>query len=882
MSAPASPEIIPGEVDRLLERDGALATLQASVERVQRHDRGEIVTVSGEAGVGKTSLLSAFSAAAPPATMLFGACDGLRAPRPLGPFLDIAARAGGPLAEAGRRLASREELFTTFLEELRTPRQPIVLVVEDCHWADDATLDLLTFLGRRIAGTRAVIVLTYRDDEVGGRHPLRVTLGDLASAIGERIRLSPLSVAAVEALATGQDVDPRALHAVTGGNPFFVTETLAAGAGTIPDSVRDAVLARLARLSPKARRAVEAVAVVPGGADMGLVAAITEGPARGLDEAAERGMLVSSGGRIALRHDLARVAVLDAIAPSRRRGLHRLALAALTESAGADPATLAFHAVEAGDVDAILTYAPMAAEQAAAAGSHRAAATHLDQLRPHLHRLPLAEQARLLARLGEECALTNRLEDAVDAFDAAARAWRDLGDHRAEARTLVKRSGPLTSLGRSGEAAASNRAALETLEPLGPSGELAEALAAVASDHMLARNLTEAIDWSYRAEQMAAQVGDAPAVCYARIQGGVAELMAGVDGGLERINAGIDIARELGLDHRVELGLSQIGSGGGEVRLYGVAVPALEECVRVGRERELRTSELYALSWLARCGLEQGRWDDATAHATEVLASPRTVGIARMTALVVLGRLRARRGDPEAWDVLDEALSLARRTNHLQRLWPVAAARAEAAWLARRVDAELDLVEEVFTLASRLAYPWAVGELGLWRWRGGRDPASESVTPFHLHARGQFTDAARAWDALGCPYEAADALSDSADADDLRRALAVFSSLDAKPSADRVTGRLRDMGHRVGRGPTRATQANPAGLTDREVDVLCLLAEGCSNKLVATRLGITEKTAGHHVSRILTKLGVANRAEAAVHAERMGLTAAASRGGGRV
>jgi hypothetical protein len=178
--------------------------------------------------------------------VLIGACDPLSTPQPLGPLADIADSAGAQL----QRLlvtapAQRHELFRALLGWLTHSLEPVVLVFEDLHWADEATLDLLRFLGRRIGATCTLLVGSYRSDEVGRRHPLRVTIGDLATtAMVHRLRLPPLSAAAVAALAHETALDPAELHRQTAGNPFFVTEVIAAGGRGIPLSVRDAVLAR--------------------------------------------------------------------------------------------------------------------------------------------------------------------------------------------------------------------------------------------------------------------------------------------------------------------------------------------------------------------------------------------------------------------------------------------------------------------------------------------------------------------------------------------------------------------------------------------------------------------------------------------------------------
>ena len=252
---------------------------------------------------------------------------------------------------------------------------PSVVVLEDVHWADEATLDVIRLAGRRVGDVPALLVLSYRDDGLDRSHPLRIVLGDLpGSDRVTRLELAGLSPRAVAELAGPAGVDAGELHRWTAGNPFFVTEVLAAGTGLVPHSVRDAVLARAARLGGAAREVLDAAAVVPGPAELWLLDALAPAAAAALDECLGSGMVVLAGGRVEFRHEIARQVVEESLPPGRRAGLHRAALAALAGQAAPDLARLAHHAEAAGDADAVLRFAPAAAERAAAAGARREAA----------------------------------------------------------------------------------------------------------------------------------------------------------------------------------------------------------------------------------------------------------------------------------------------------------------------------------------------------------------------------------------------------------------------------------------------------------------------------------------------------------------------------
>src|SRR5512132_1339422 len=315
----------------LLERAAGFDALCASLESVRRSGTGRVVLVGGEAGVGKTALLRWFcNERGGSAPILWGGCDPLFAPRPLGPLLSVAEEAGGALEEVVTRGAMPHELAAALVRQL-SAHPGTVFVLEDVHWADEATLDVLKLLVRRVAAVPVLVVASFRDDELDPGHPLRRVLGELAtSATVRRLKLDRLSPAAVARLAEPCGVDPNELYRKTAGNPFFVVEVLAAGVDEIPETVRDAVLARVARLSAAARSLLEAVALVPPQAELWLLDALAEDVGC-LQECLASGMLAADPSGVAFRHELARLAVEDSVAPNRRVGLHRAALAALSD-----------------------------------------------------------------------------------------------------------------------------------------------------------------------------------------------------------------------------------------------------------------------------------------------------------------------------------------------------------------------------------------------------------------------------------------------------------------------------------------------------------------------------------------------------------------------
>jgi predicted ATPase len=428
-----------GASDASLERAAELSVLVDCLEAVERSARGQVLLVGGEAGVGKTALARRFcDERRQSARILWGACDPLFTPSPLGPFRVVAEEVGGELEEVIARGAMPHAVVTPLAREL-SARAPTVFVLEDVHWADEATLDVLRLLARRVEALPALVVVTYRDDALDRAHPLRILLGELATsrAVG-RVKLVRLSPAAVAQLAEPYGIAADELYRKTGGNPFFVVEALASGAEGIPDTVRDAVLARAARLSSAAVTLLEAVAVVPPQAELWLLEALAGAAADALDECLASGMLVVGSGGVAFRHELARLAVEESVPPHRKVSLHRRALAALADPPGDVPdlARLAHHAEAAGDAEAVLRFAPAAAARAASLGAYREAAAQYARALRFGGRLPPGRRAELLEGRSYACYLADQNDAAIEAIQDALACRRQLGQRLEEGDAL--------------------------------------------------------------------------------------------------------------------------------------------------------------------------------------------------------------------------------------------------------------------------------------------------------------------------------------------------------------------------------------------------------------------------------------------------------------
>ena len=859
----------------LLERSGSLELLSGLIAEISSGGAGRLIWVGGESGVGKTALLRSFCAHQQrPVRVLWGGCEPMRAPRPFGPLFDVAVAAGprlGELLAAGPR---PHEVGTGLLEELQR-RHPTVLVLEDLQWADEATLDVLTMLATRIGATPALALATYRDDELGLAPELRRVIGELARR-PSRLRLEPLSPAAVATLAAPHGLDPATLHARTGGNPFFVGEVLATGGTQMPETVRDAVLARAGRLSEPARELLDAIAIVPGQTEIWLLRELAGVRVERLEECIGAGIVAASATTVSFRHELARQAIDEAIPPHRRIELHRSALAALDARARpGDEARVAHHAEVAGDSDAVFRWAPKAAGRAARAGSHREAAEQYERALRFADELPLGERAALLERRSEECYLSAQIDEAIAAQEDALDCYRRLGDTLREGDALRVLSRTLFFVGRVTDGEAAARQAVALLEPLPAGHELAKAYCNLGQRAMVVERGDEAVAWSTRGIELAERLDDVDAYVHALTNIGASELQSGDDSGLEKLDRALVLAQQHDLEDHTGRILNARQMMIIRERKLAEAERHIAEGLPYCEERGLDTWRLYLLACRARVDLDRGRWEQAADGAALVLRDPHSADVARTWALIALGLVRTRRGDADAAAPLDEAGALARPTAELSRIGPAAAASAELAWLTGDQDGVASATADALALALDLSVPWAAGELAYWRWRAGvatELPEALIPEPYRRSIAGDWHGAAELWGAIGCPYEQALALADAGETAVARRGVEALQALGARPAAAIVSRRLRQRGVRgVPRGPRAATRANPAGLTHRELEVLALVAEGLRNARIAERLVVSEKTVDHHVSAILRKLDVGTRSEAAAKAARLGL-----------
>jgi DNA-binding CsgD family transcriptional regulator/tetratricopeptide (TPR) repeat protein len=846
----------------LQERDAELRRLRETL-RGAGQGRGSAVLVSGEAGIGKTSLVRAFAQEASGSVrVLVGTCDDLVTPRTLGPFRDMAHDTDGPLAEAVDQVAGRDAVFGAVHQELAG--RPTAMIVEDVHWADDATLDVLRYLAWRIPSLPSVLVLTYRDDELGDDHPLRRVLGALASSEVRRLTLQPLSPRAVEELSGGRGADAAAVLAATAGNPFFVTEVLANPGIEVPATVRDAVLARLAGLGEETQQALELLSTVPGRVERWLVERLLADPAA-LDEAERRGVLEADPGHVWFRHELARRAIERQLTSGARVACNRRVLAELEGRPNVELSRLAHHAQEAGDPQAVIRHGLAAAREAAGAGAFSEALAHYELVLGWSGQLP----GQQLATVQEESIWVlynlSRFDDAVARAGRVVALRERTGDPAAlgQALTTLSRMRYMVNDPAGSEEAAIRAVAL--LEPLGDRPRLARASTYLAAILKLTDRLDEAIARARQALELGEQTGQQDVVAHSLNYLGYALLDLGDPSGADHLRRSAAVAGAASHYEYAQRAYTNLVEGLYRLGRFAELDQPLADGLAYAREYGF-ASHQYNLE-AHRCMLLtlRGRWDEAEAGLRRLLAGE-DPGVLASFGLSALGRLLARKGDPAAGDLLERAWGTATRTNSVQPIALAGIARVEAAWLAgdHRAAAELARVPLERT-AGRGAERYH-GELLRYLARSGHQVTAPAGCPreFALGIGGDWRGAAKLWRSLGAPYEHALELADSGRQPELLTALATLDGLGAQAAANLVRRELRRLGAtRLPSRPRPRTRANPAGLTDRQLEVLVLLAEGLTNAEIADRLVVSVRTVDHHVAAILAKLKVTSRREAA-------------------
>ncbi|WP_439028853.1 ATP-binding protein [Gordonia terrae] len=826
---------------RLLERAEQLSQINAAFSRLPE---GSAFSVSGESGAGKTALVGQVCEAAPGVRVMHARCDPLEIPRPLGPIRDLGlAREPTMLAEAC------EAAFT----QLRS--EPTLLVVEDLHWADVASCDVLRFLCRRIESIPVVLLLTHR--ELEPQAPARTLLAEEVS----RVELAPLSLEAIAELVGGTGLDPARVHAVTGGNPYFATEVAREPGLPIPSSVRDAVLARTTKVSAADFEALQVIAASPDGvADNALHALDIDYMA--VQRLVETGLLEWGVDGIAFRHELARRAIESTIPPGGVIRLHVRLLDALEQLGAVHPSVLTHHAVAARDSERAVRHALAAAEDAIRGGAHTEAVAYYEIAKRNQHSASARERAEVLLALANEQYMVSRLRDAIASVDATFPLWTELGDDTGVATAHV-------AVGVYEYYSAHRRSAESHLERASEIAQQAGA-SAVYSQAQIQRAFLAFLRGdaahvkTFLADSGAAS--DEELRLWNQVVSDSAALSGGDTSARARLLEHMKAARSLGFDDLASTVYSQVASLDVEQGRYRDADRVLDVALPFTVERDIQICRHWQTAVRSRLQLTRGHWGGALEDAGAVIDAD-GMPVATLWPLLAKVLVPLRCGDPFDPSGVEDAWALADEIDEPARRLAVLTALAEISWMTGEHD---DRVADAVTVGHDDGTSWAAGNLAVWRMRLGlHTDTARLAEPHQMSLDGRHAEAARWWSEAGDPFCAAMSWFDS---DDPGRGVTMLDGLGAAGTADRARAVLRDSGRGVvPQRPRQTTRVNPGGLTNRQLEVARLVAQGLSNAEIATRLYISSKTADHHVSAVLAKLGLTSRREVVAQSGELGL-----------
>jgi DNA-binding winged helix-turn-helix (wHTH) protein len=753
------------DASELLERGRELESLVAALDIARTRREGSVVLVAGEAGIGKSALVRAFGeiAKAHAVRLLVGGCDDMITARPMGPLRDIAYDLADQLDGVFAPDADIEHVFAALRGVLA--EQVTVLVIEDIHWADDATLDVIRYLARRIDGLPAVLVVTYRQGEGGSEHRLRRVLGSLTGTSVRRMVLSPLSADATAQLAVGRSIEADELYRVTQGNPFFVTEVLATGDMSVPPTVRDAVLSRVEALGPEARDVLEHAAVIPSRAERWLVDAVVPAGAIGTAEAEYTSVLSGDDRYIWFRHELARRAVEEHLPPAARMRAHQQVLDALAAHGAVEPARLVHHAEQAGDIGTFVAHAPVAAADALRLGSYSQAIHVLERLLDHADKLPESAVADTASRLSYALYMVNRFADSARYGRRGVAAAELAGDPRVLAdallslsRTLYWSDGPRAATVAAQRALSMVQALDDERRIAAAHAEMARARSDLASVGSVGEPSPDVIEHAERSLTLAEHLGDSYLRCHALQYRGTGRISVGDERGLEDVALAVELAH---LDPRDETPTRAcVNAAGGSLRAG--RLDDAERYATLGLERG-RGGEFTAGAYRLELTLQvvhmnRGVWDRAEEGLRTLVEWPGEPGIMRPLAASVLVRLLARQGrDDEARSILEGAVEGMADSSEIALVGPVTVAALEAAWLGGRATDMPAVAAPALALANDVGHRTTQAELIRLLQLAGHDVAVpvDPINPWAFGFAGRWQDAADAWAAHGCRYEGA-------------------------------------------------------------------------------------------------------------------------------
>ncbi len=851
----------------LLEREVYLNKLSNSFHELLKKN-SSVVVISGEAGIGKTSLVEKFvQEVKDQVNILWGTCDALFTPRPLGPLYDIAAQLKNGLLNLLDSQTARSTIFAKFYTILKESSLPNILIIEDVHWADESTLDLIKYLGRRVDKINSLFIITYRDDEIGSEHPLRLVLGDIPAKDLIKIKLPALTEATVEKLADKHGV--KNLYQATSGNPFLVTELLNHKEVGVPSTIKDSILTRVSRLSEHARDFVELVSIVPTKAEKWLVNEIIPLDPKLLDECFNSKILKIDEGAISFKHEISRLVVEESLNDLKRELYNEKILQILLKQDKIENhlARIIHHAAKSNNKKVIIKYAPIAAKQASKLGAHLLAESHYKNLLKFADELSIKDKIDIYENKSYECYLNGKVGQGIKDGETVLTMLKEFPDPIREGENYRRISRMLWYDCNDKKAEEYVDKAIEILEDQPHGKELALAYSNKSQTYMLREETEQAIKWGEKALKLAVKIKDQEIEAHALNNIGTAKMFIDDSTGEEFLQKSLKISLQNDFAEHTMRAYINLGCLLLQKRDLKRANKYFTEGSEYCSDKDLFTLILCMASHLSNVKLYLGEWDSAIETANTVFQNEYVPDGNKIIPLFIIGIIRARRGDPGFMNLFDESNRLAAKLREIDKIVTIKSATAEAYWLQNKLD---EIIEEIELLYRKIQYtnnPWYYGSLSYWLWKADRlkEIPKKIARPYLLQITGKWKEASELWKELNCPYEQAMALSEG-DEEAMKQAVELFNQLGASASSQIIKQKMRELGIKsVPKGPRKSTKINPAGLTLRQMEVLKLLGMGLSNNEIGNNLYISPKTVDHHISAIFSKLNIHSRTEAAAY-----------------
>jgi DNA-binding CsgD family transcriptional regulator/tetratricopeptide (TPR) repeat protein len=852
----------------LIEREQPLTLIDTLFQKVQEEE-GHCIFISGEAGIGKTSLVKAFVSKVKSRCSVYqGTCDALFTPRPLAPLMDVMFQMQKDLRGITTTIHDREFLFSLFFYQLKAIDQPVVLIFEDIHWADEATIDLIKFISRRITQLQCLFILTYREAEPHSKQALTSVFGQLSSTTFTRLQLLPLSRQAVNKMAEEKGYKGEDVFAITAGNPFYVTEILATYSTGVPENVKDSILSIYHRLDEDKKYIWQILSVLPTGFEVNYLKTMDPLYRGNIYHCLELQILVIDNGIISFKHELFRRIIESSLSPFLRIELNRWILELFRESfeKNQEIERIVHHAKAANANELVVSYAPLAAKHAASFGAHvQASKLYLTAIE-YYQEDDVEKLVSLYQSYVYECYLSNQIAEAIIYSGKALHLLKKGFDKEKNASCLRLLSRLCWLQGSKTKAEAYGAEAINLMINEPSSIAKAMCLSNMSQLKMLSDEVEDAIYWGEKAIEMAEELSNDKIKCHALNNVGTAlsRILSTRQQGNTMLQESLDIALANGFHEDVARAYTNLGSSAVIMKDYAYAQKVLQDGIDFGEEKDLNTWTMFLQSELARLHFEKGEWDKAQELTKTVLHNGNQGRLSRTEALVVLAKIKMRTATGDPLPLFLEAQSVALEMKELPTMIPALTGLLEYEWLTGMKVIDTNNLDLTISMVENKGNAYENGEFTFWllKARNQRITPKSFFQGYNISSPSAVNISSSLWQSLGCPYEQAMALFEGTDGQK-RQALEILDRLGATVSFQKLKYILRSSGmKKLPKGLRRTTRANTANLTVRELDVLQHMKKGLQNKEIGERLFISTKTVDHHISSILFKLNVNSRTKA--------------------